>query len=213
MKGLNALLKSRAYVKGRFWPVLGRLLLGSLVFVGTGVAVQIILGFIPIIGFVAGMLVSLTVGIGMMAYIFVLYKDVRAAAGEIVFEPDKRQKIKFVLIGVFGIIAFISYFILMSFLILKIGEGLFSNSKAAFDARRQTDISALRTRIWMYYDENGIYPDSLNDLEPMYINEVPTDPETKKPYEYRIQNNGADFEICADLETKPDVCFQSAGAY
>lgn len=74
--GVNALVQSREYVRGRFFPVLLRLLavgiLCSIVIVVGGIAI-----FIPIVGPILTSFVALFAGLFFFIYGYVLYQDLR----------------------------------------------------------------------------------------------------------------------------------------
>ncbi len=77
-RGLEALLASRAYVRGHWWPVFGRLLLVSIL--------AALLGLVP----VAGQLLSLLFTPFLLLFLVVLYEDLKEAAGGAA-EPEGRR--------------------------------------------------------------------------------------------------------------------------
>lgn len=105
--GMNALLKSREYIKGRWLAVFWRFffitfLLSFFVFIFT-----FIFSAIPFKEEITQFLMGLFVLPLMMVYGFLIYTNLRALKGEIVFSPTKWQKAIFIIIGVVGIIGFI----------------------------------------------------------------------------------------------------------
>ena len=76
-----------------------------------------------------------------------------------------------------------------------------------FDSTRVSDLSSIQWQIISHWQQKGILPVSLDDLNDSingYV--VPADPKTKANYEYKgsIVNNKANFELCANfaLETQ-----------
>lgn len=77
-----------------------------------------------------------------------------------------------------------------------------------FDSTRVSDLSSIQWQVISYWQQKGILPVSLDDLNDSisgYV--VPIDPKTKANYEYKslTVNNKPNFELCANfaLET-PD---------
>lgn len=62
----------------------------------------------------------------------------------------------------------------------------------------------------MYYMDNIKYPMSLNELSPKYLPSVFIDQKTKQPYQYQLNENGKDYQVCAQIEmTKTQKCATS----
>ena len=81
-----------------------------------------------------------------------------------------------------------------------------SARKKGRDTRRIEDINQLRSALEMYYDSNGSYPASLNDLAtgtPRFLSVVPTDPQTGNQYSYvpSANSNATDYVLYTALET------------
>jgi hypothetical protein len=121
LKGMNALLKSKEYVRNYWWKIFWR------------VTVILILSFIinipfSFLSFKKLILISEDVDqfINQLIwsffypletiYIFIIYKNLQSIKGEFSFEPPKTQKLKYILVGVVGIliIAFIFLYFLIS---------------------------------------------------------------------------------------------------
>ena len=80
----------------------------------------------------------------------------------------------------------------------------------ARDARRKSDLQKLKNPLEDYYNDNQCYPNSLDQLKPDYLGEVPIDPVTKQPYQ--IQTSGCDkYRIYAQLEYEKDPAIVEAG--
>jgi len=53
----------------------------------------------------------------------------------------------------------------------------------------------------LYADVYGVFPETLSDLVPEYLEKIPTDPTTGEAYTYTNYAEGADYEVCTILET------------
>ena len=74
----------------------------------------------------------------------------------------------------------------------------------ARDIQRRADLVDVKLGAELYRDANGVYPETLDDLVPDYLDVVPTDPLTGEPYYYTIYADGTDYEVCTILETESD---------
>ncbi len=119
--------------------------------------------------------------------------------GEIAFTPTKGQKLKFVIVGILGLLFIPAMILLLVFL----GPG--SRLGEARDTRRETDIRQIQIGLRNYYAQYGRYPFSLNELSPQYLQKMPVDPKTNLPYQYQ-RFSDADYQLCAQLETKKEIC-------
>lgn len=201
IKGMNALLKSREYVRGYFWPVLGRNLFW--------LAFAIILSLIPSlifekllhfpswINWIYSLSYSfVTTPLGII-YSFLIYKNLRSLKGELAFTPSSKSKAFFISCGIFGIILPIIGVIFAMFLVSgiynKIGRQapLVPNTSKADDSTA-TYYKALSMSYILkkYYKDNGIYPSRLEDLVPKYLPSI-----TLKDYSYTLEQNG-EFKLC-----------------
>lgn len=94
-RGMDALLKSRAYVSGYFWGVLLRLL----VLWVTAFLVSLVLGVIPILGGLAQLLLFPFT----LLYPYLIFADIkRARGGEVVFANGGGTKARWLLAGIAG---------------------------------------------------------------------------------------------------------------
>src|SRR4030042_226243 len=89
-KGMNALLKSKEYVRGYFWDILLRLFIIWLV---SGV-----IGIVPIIGPILSILFMPF----MMIFIYLIYEDLRSIKGDVAYSSSTGEKFKWIGIGTLG---------------------------------------------------------------------------------------------------------------
>mgnify|MGYP001587406703 CR=1 FL=1 len=206
LKGMNALLKSKEYVKGKWGGVFWRFF-----FIG---AISLIISLVPVLIFsllkipfgseISRFVIGLFLTPLVMTYSFLVYSNLKALKGEIAFAPTGGKKAAFIFVGILGILLIPA--ILFSTVFLSLG----SAREKARDARRQADIRQIQVGLEIYYSEQNKYPFSLNELSPKYLPTTPIDPSTNQPYQYQLQPNGADYQVCAKLEsTKTQKCVTS----
>ncbi len=71
------------------------------------------------------------------------------------------------------------------------------------DTQRRTDLAFIKFGADAYYVDADSYPADLSMLVPKYLPALPRDPQTGVAYNYVVYENGANFEVCAPLETDP----------
>ena len=106
IKGMDALLKSREYVRGQWWGIFGRLMVMWLLAIVVAGIQAIILKTVSseatkqLVQF----LVSLFITPFFLSYVFILYQHLKALKGGTVRVEAGSQKTVFVLIGVLGLV-------------------------------------------------------------------------------------------------------------
>ena len=216
LNGMDALLKSREYIRNYWWSVLWR-------FFVMGLFIYLIIIIFGIFIFLIAMLLGITVDLNsdsfetiinlpiniislifaplMVIYPFLIYNNLKEIKGDFEFKPSKKSKRFFIIIGLLGFL--IIPFLLFSSIVLV---SLNSARHKAMDATRYSDIQQLQLKLLIYSDEERIYPKSLDELDGA---EYFIDPETENPYEYRQLDNGDDYEICVQFEEENRKCFSS----
>ncbi len=81
----------------------------------------------------------------------------------------------------------------------------------ARDNQRKTDLYSAIPYLLEYDNDNGKFPISLDELMPKYTDKLLKDPKTNNPYDYKLNETGDDFILCADFELKPRECVNSYG--
>lgn len=206
LKGMNALLKSKEYVKGKFGSVAWRLL-----FMG---ALSLIISLVPTLIFyfvkipygldISKFIIGLFLTPLVITYSFLVYSNLKAMKGEVVFTPTGKKKAGFILIAILGIL--VVPIILSSIVFSSLG----SAKEKARDVSRQADITQIQIGLDIYYGEHNSYPSSLSELVPEYLSSPFVDPLTNQPYQYQLQENGTNYKICVQLEsTKDQKCVTS----
>ncbi len=127
-RGLSALLKSKEYVRGYFWPVVGRLLVTLVASILVAAAAGIISAILGSIGTaLAGILSQIVLGPFLVVYLYSIYQDLARVKPELVgTKPDKNRSF-FVFACIWGIAASI---IFVSVLAIAMGPALVEALKA-----------------------------------------------------------------------------------
>lgn len=202
-KGMAALLKSREYVRGRWWGVFGRLLFlfAFSMIVSWILAFVVALLNVPLIATPIINLVSLLFLTPLyVIYLFLMYGNLKSLRGDLSAAPVGK-KTTFVVLAILGIVGVL---VLPATIMLASLNG--ARGKA-YDARRNADIKQIRWALVLYQDKSGgIFPDSLDVLIPEYLEKAPTDPKTNMPYPYQATSGGRDYKICAQLEKGGENC-------
>lgn len=127
--GMDALLKSREYIRGRGWEVFGLLLVMFLIWAGISIGAQFGLGIISMIfsalglgifGFVLSLIIWILVALVtplMMAYSYLIYKHLKRVKGDFVFAPSTDTKIKYIVVGILGIVLGAGMFLIPFYLV------------------------------------------------------------------------------------------------
>jgi len=215
LRGMNAIFRSKQLVAGYWWKVLWRFfIIGVIVFVPIilffGVFVLgLLLNFnhpvLIILLILSVVLFSLFIPPFIAVFIFLLYEDLKKQKAQITFEPPKKgTKIKFILIGIFGLllIPIISFFII-----------LFSLREAggrAQDAMIVASMNQLRPIMEIYSMKNNYSYSgadcSLVELSPIcndiknYTGETPTIKSSEDNYCFYVRLASGEY-----------LCFTAAG--
>lgn len=108
----------------------------------------------------------------------------------------------------FSILEIVVVIVVIAFFAMLIIPGLISGPTRARDATRKNDLRLIKSALEDFYNTNGSYPASLQDLEKgatPFIKKVPKDPKTGKDYVYITTGNPpSQFELKATLENKGD---------
>jgi len=122
LKGMNALLKSREYVKGKWGGVFWRLFF----IVALDFIIYLVLALIfRLLKIPFGLEISrLIMGLFFTpletTYLFLIYTNIKALKGEIVFAPTIKKKAAFIFVAILGLLIFLA--ILFSIVFLRLGS-------------------------------------------------------------------------------------------
>ncbi|MBI2670271.1 MAG: hypothetical protein HYX20_03970 [Candidatus Yanofskybacteria bacterium] len=107
-RGMDALLKSREYVRGRWWTVLGRnIFIGLFYFVVFLISTLLFLFVfkVPLVSQVVNFIIIITLAPLALIYMFLMYQNLRSLRGEVDLAPTKKSRTTFIIIAVLGIVA------------------------------------------------------------------------------------------------------------
>jgi tetratricopeptide (TPR) repeat protein len=92
VRGMDALMKSKAYVSGNWVPVCIRL-----------IAIWLLSALVSLIPFVGQLLALFLIPL-CFVYTFLVYQDLKAKKGSITFQPSKKEKMRLVAVSAFGLV-------------------------------------------------------------------------------------------------------------
>jgi hypothetical protein len=203
VKSTEALFRSRYYIKGNWWGVVRRL------------AYLSFFAFMTLVPFLFLDLLldtDLTSDVGGFAtaliwvplattYTFLIYKHLKSFKKDekppTLLPSFKKLVVVIALLGALSPLAF-GGVVLLALNPSEVMEGL-------RDDQRETDLASIQTALEIHYVQNNSYPPSLDELK-NYFEEVPLDPLTDAPYQYRVAEEGMGYELCANFEGKPRRC-------
>ncbi|MDQ3098713.1 MAG: hypothetical protein M3Q44_03125 [bacterium] len=206
VKGLNSLLTSREYVRGRWWAVFGRFAIFFLVFFIILILLGALQGVVEEGGYtlasvilsIVSFVVQLIFNFLTILYIYVIYENLKVLKGTNIPIASSTRK-KFTILGFFGIVAFV--------LLLTIPLALIAANPAGWltlgrDGTRLAQMAQTQAALSTYYKENNAYPKSLSTLEEKgLLDKVPVDPKTSTPFRYSLAADGKDYLLCTNLES------------
>ena len=225
--GSAALGQSREYTRNLWWEIASRVMFITLVSLVLSTMGQLFSLLGEVVGVIMAVLISIgtfLIGPVFFIYPFELYRNVKTLRVNSIQIQTDTGKLFALVAG--EIVLFILLYSATFFLELKpkLQEQLEKvrqetrqssdiNSietnpffpvgavAQARDAARTADLSAISTGLRLYYVETLRLPNTLDELAPTYIAEIPVDPQSSEPYSYAPSPNGA-FEVCAEFETK-----------
>jgi hypothetical protein len=74
------------------------------------------------------------------------------------------------------------------------------------DVKRQSDAIIIQNGLGQYFQKNDRYPETLDDMVPGSLSDVPHDPQTGKEYSYQPLDNNRNFKLCIDFEQQQQEC-------
>ena len=80
----------------------------------------------------------------------------------------------------------------------KESGSIFNLGGKANDSKIKSDIAQLRAALEIYYADNGVYPETLEELvDANIMKDIPTNPKTDKPYDY--DKDGDNYTVFTTL--------------
>ena len=142
LKGMDAILKSREYVRGHWWQTLWRFLFIYLVMFGIIIVASVAFILLPILGNIVSVILTPLI----MIYLFLVYQDLKRIKGDFEFQPSAKAKKLFVAIGIIGtLIMFIIFSLLFFFMFSNLDSAMDKaiNEKPRFDSSRINDLEII----------------------------------------------------------------------
>lgn len=192
-KGMNAILKSREYVRGYWGSVLWRFI---------GLVLLIIIAAIPVL-FVSAIFPPLQLIFWFISpiftvYFYLLYQYLKQMKRSVLISAGK-TKTFFTITGILGAIIFPG-FIILSIIFAAINPtGQLTKGR---DAARLSSMKTTKVALSRYYNDHQTFPQTLSQLVPTYLSTLPKDPSTHTQLQYQRRTNGQDFLLCTQFETK-----------
>jgi len=217
-KGINALLKSRYYVKNYWWAVFGRLLLIGL----CPGAISIMLDYIKIVPIAVGLQIisGLFIAPIVLGYNFSVYNSASKVARRATFGPKSREKILYIILAIIALIGIASFFVFGAKILKGIlmqhllrGTQFTDQALSQFSSQQITDLAhvqAARSLANLLYTKNNSFDglcldNKLNNALPELSN-APTDinidfcaASDTNYCVYSVSDNG--WYICSDTST------------
>ncbi len=196
-RGMDALMRSRAYVRGKWLSVFWRLFV-MVVLIWTTYLPPMLVGLlnIPYLAQIMQFLLSLLLGPFVATYGFVLYRNLRRMYEGTTVAAAPSPKWPFVLVGFVG--GLIVPILIMSSIVLG---GLGTAKEKSRDAQRISDIANIQLASELYYDLNQQYAATLEQLvDSHYLSSMLTDPTDHTPYYYVQLRGGKGYVVAASLE-------------
>jgi hypothetical protein len=203
IRGMNALLKSREYVRGRWLAVFGRFFFIGVLFLIVYAVPSYTFELLGMssVGDIYEGISSLFINPFGVIYSFLLYKNLKSVKGEFEFTPATRTKAT----SIIGISGLLLIPILLGIVALVVINPSAQLSKAR-DAARASNQLSLKRSLEMYRIDKGKYPANLDQLIPEYLSKISEDLDSDSNYEYVQLERGESYQLCVVYENKPREC-------
>ena len=208
-RGMKALLRSKEYVRGRWWGVFGRFLFLFVIVMILSLLVGFIVKLIPlkILSSTLGAVLQSCIVIMAILYTSIMYFELKDISGPIEIKDKKRYPyiltsfLGFLVLPIIGFITFGHIWLTPQGVLSGVDDSI----THTFDARRWSDMRQIELGLEMYFDSFGMYPMLLSELNTrgyMVSVSVLSDPVTGKPYFYEQLNAGSGYHLGTNLENK-----------
>lgn len=85
--------------------------------------------------------------------------------------------------------------------------GTGSNSR---DVKRLSDETIIQNGLSAYFQKNNHYPNTLDELVPNTLSDIPRDPKTGAEYSYQPMYNMNNYKLCIAFEQQEEQCVSAA---
>src|SRR3989344_6059198 len=155
IKGLNAVIKSMDYVKGKAFWVIGNFIVLTILALVTFVPIMLLFaGFGEFFYGIAISLISVLISPIPWIFAFLMFRALKAAKGSYIPAPTRKRRIKFALLALIGFVALPVIFGGLLLSTLNPNEQL----QKARDSKRESDILMMSNALNTYFTDNQEYP-------------------------------------------------------
>lgn len=77
------------------------------------------------------------------------------------------------------------------------------------DVKRQSDATILQNGLTQYFQKNQQYPDSLDDMVPGTLSDIPRDPQSGAEYSYQPLDGNTNYKLCISYEQQQQQCLNA----
>ena len=134
-KGMKAIVKSREYTRGYFWPILGRYVLMAVVVTVVYAVLMILAGLITrplgglnlaVLSSLLGAIISALITPLAVIYLYLVYENLKQVkGGSVVVTSAKKQKVWYLVVGLAGWIWLVMAWIFFASVLVALFGGLF----------------------------------------------------------------------------------------
>lgn len=207
-RGVAALQASRYYVKGNLGRVFGRGIVIGLCLIVFSIVVDLIGNIFTDADSMASGIIDMVYYLfatpfaaAMFFKLFEHTKALKPAADQ----SNLGRKRGIIGFATFGLIVLIIVPILIISLVISEMKSRANDLLQRNDQLSDITFLALfEMSLDSYGTEKGAYPNSLDQLAPDYLFEVPVHRSTNKPYVYTVKNNGQSYTLCEPTEPVQD---------
>lgn len=158
-RGMNALLKSREYVRGRWWGTVWRMFFMMLISILILIAL-VLFSFLLIFFGVSGgeyIISALWMPFGfplMMTYLFMLYENLKVTRGSFVFAPTGKKKAPFVILATLApVLIIVAIAVVVIFPLVSLNNA----RNLAGEDYIKTNLSVTRVSAEVYFSRQNSY--------------------------------------------------------
>lgn len=204
-KGIRAMIRSREYVRGLWWPVLGRLLIPMLLLIPFGIIYSYIkdtLGQEGLASFL-NLLFSLIGTPLYLCYNYLVFDNVRSYKANNIPDPRTQKRYPYILVGLVGLV-----FVFILPVVVLAAINPLKQINSARNSQAKAELMNLRMAIELYRIENNVCPNSLEDLVPEYRSQLPANDDAIQ-YTYKVSSADDSCTVCAQPKgsSSPDNCY------
>ena len=134
-KGMKAIVKSREYIRGYFWPILGRYVLMAIAVAVVYAVLMVMAGLITrplgglnlaVLSSLLGAIISALITPLTVIYLYLVYENLKQVkGGSVVVTSAKKQKVWYLVVGLAGWIWLVMAWIFFTSMLVALFGGLF----------------------------------------------------------------------------------------